>query len=209
MGVGHRGINLVHAADHLVDCAEAEFGHVLPHLFSKEEEEIDDVLRLARETRAQHRVLRSDANRAGVQVTLTHHDAAHGYERRGRKTELLRAQQSRNHHVPARLQLAVGLDFDTSAQIIQQQHLLRLSQSKLPGQPCMLDRAKRRSAGTATISRDEHHICMSLGHARGDSSHAHLRNELDRNARLRIHVLQVIDQLCKIFNGVNVVVRRR
>ena len=72
-----RCIDLVHAADHLVHCAEAELCHVLPHLFGKEEEEIDDVLRLARETRAQHRVLRSDANRAGVQVTLTHHDAAH------------------------------------------------------------------------------------------------------------------------------------
>ena len=59
-------------------------------------------------------------------------------ERRGRKPELLRAQQSRNHHIAARLQLAVGLDFDTSAQIIQQQ-------APAAFQPVQAPRAARRA----------------------------------------------------------------
>ncbi len=45
--VGDRGIDLVDAAHHLVHRAEAELGHVLPHLLGDEEEEVDHVLRLA------------------------------------------------------------------------------------------------------------------------------------------------------------------
>ena len=128
------GVDLVDAADHFVDGAEAELGHVLAHLFGNEEEEVDDVLRLALEARAQHGVLRGDADRAGVQVALAHHDAAHGDERRGGKAEFFRAKQRGDHDVAAGLQLAVGLHADAAAQIVQQQHLLGFSEAKLPGQ---------------------------------------------------------------------------
>ena len=50
---------------------------------------------------------------------------------------------------------------------------------------------------------------MRLGHARGHRSHAHLGHQLHRNARLRIHVLQIVNQLRQIFDRVNVVMRRR
>ena len=45
----------VDAADHLVDGAEAELRHDLAHLFGDEEDEVDDVLGLARELLAQLR----------------------------------------------------------------------------------------------------------------------------------------------------------
>jgi hypothetical protein len=48
------GVDLVHAAHHFVDGAEAELGHVLAHLLGDEEEEVDDVLGLAGEAGAQH-----------------------------------------------------------------------------------------------------------------------------------------------------------
>ena len=53
-------------ADHLGEAAEAERRHVFAHFLGDIEEEIDDVLRLALEAGAQHRVLRGDADRAGV-----------------------------------------------------------------------------------------------------------------------------------------------
>ena len=46
--IGDRGVDLVDAAHHLVDGAEAELGHVLAHLLGDEEEEVDDVLGLCR-----------------------------------------------------------------------------------------------------------------------------------------------------------------
>ena len=37
---------MIHTANHLVELAEAELGHVFTYLFGEEEEEIDDVLGL-------------------------------------------------------------------------------------------------------------------------------------------------------------------
>ncbi len=125
------------------------------------------------------------------------------------KPILLRAQQRGNHHVAARLQLAVRLHLDAAAQIVQQQHLLRLRQPKLPGQTRMLDRTQRRSAGSAVVAGDQHHIGMRLRNARGDRADASFGHQLHRNARLRIDVLQVVDQLRQIFDRVDIVMRRR
>ena len=51
-------------------------GHEFAHFFGDEEEEVDDMFRLADEALAQHGVLRRDADRARVEMTLAHHDAA-------------------------------------------------------------------------------------------------------------------------------------
>ena len=57
------GIDFFDVADHFVDGAEAELGHVLAHLLGDEEEEVDDVLGRAGESRAQNGVLGGDADR--------------------------------------------------------------------------------------------------------------------------------------------------
>ena len=144
------------------------------HLLGDEEEEVDHVLGLAREARAQHRVLRGDAHRAGIQVALAHHDAAHRDQRRGGESEFLGAQQRGDHHVAAGLQLAVGLHADAAAQIVQQQHLLRFREAKFPRQPRMLDRTERRCARAAGVAGDQHHVGVRLGNARGHRAHARL-----------------------------------
>ena len=79
-GASH--VEHVHAAHHLVERAEAELRHDLPQLLRNEEKEIDGVFGLALEFLAQLGVLRGDAHRARVQVTLAHHDAAERHERR-------------------------------------------------------------------------------------------------------------------------------
>ena len=81
----------VHAADHLVHVPKAKLRHPLPHFFGDEEEKVDDVFGRAAEFGAQRRVLRGDADRAGVQMALAHHDAAHRYQRRSRKSEFFRS----------------------------------------------------------------------------------------------------------------------
>src|SRR3712207_9332961 len=64
-------------------------------------------------------------------MTFPHHDAAFHDERRGGKAELLRAQEGCNDHVPAGLELPVGLHPDPPAQIVEHQCLLRLGQPQL------------------------------------------------------------------------------
>ena len=50
---------------------------------------------------------------------------------------------------------------------------------------------------------------MSLRHAGRYRSHSHLGNELHRNPRLGVDVLQVIDELRQVLNRIDIVMRRR
>jgi hypothetical protein len=89
-------------------------GHHLAHFFGDEEEVVDDVLGLALEALAQHRVLRGDADRAGVEMALAHHDAAGRDQRRGGEAELVGAEQRADDDVAAGAQAAVDLHRDAA-----------------------------------------------------------------------------------------------
>ena len=203
------GVEHVDAPDHLVHRAESHLGHVLPNLLRDEEKEIDHVLRLALEALAQLGILRRNAHRAGIQVALAHHDAAHGDQRRRGETEFFGAEQRGDHHIAPGLQFAVGLHANTAAQIVEQQNLLRLRQPEFPGNAGVLDGTQRRCARAAAVAADQHDIGMRFGDAGGDRAHADFGYQLDRNACLRIDVLQVVNQLRQILDGIDVVMRRR
>ena len=123
----------VRAADHLVEPAEAHLGHVAARTCSAmKKKKFMTFSGVPVELLAQHRILRGDAHRAGIQMALAHHDAAHRHQRHGGEAELLRAQQRGDRHVAAGLQLAVGLHHDAAAQIVQHQHLLRFGEAQFP-----------------------------------------------------------------------------
>ena len=155
------------------------------------------------------RILRGDADRAGVEMADAHHDAAERDERRGGETEFLGAEQRGDDHVAAGLQLAVRLDGDAAAQIVQHQRLVRFGEAEFPRQAGVLDGRLRRGAGAAVESGDEHDIRMRLGDARGDGADADFGHQLHADARVAVRVLQVVDQLREVFDRVDVVVRRR
>ncbi len=199
----------IDAADHLVEGAEAHLRHVAAHLFGDEEEEIDDVLGRAGELGAQGRVLRGDADGAGVEVALAHHDAAQGDQRRGGEAELFGAEQGGDGDVAAGLEFAIGLEADAAAQIVHDQDLLGFGQAEFPRDAGVLDGTERRSAGAAGIAGDEDGVGVRFGDAGGDGADADFGDQLDGDARLGIDVLQIVDELREIFDGVNIVVRRR
>ena len=180
---GVADVEHVDAADHLVDRAEAELGHDLAQLLGDEEHEVDDVLGLARELLAQLRVLRRDADRAGVEVADAHHDAARRDQRRRREAELLGAEQRGDRDVAAGLQLAVGLDADAAAQVVQHQHLLRLGQAELPRDAGVLDRGERRRAGAAASPLIRTTSAFAFDDAGGDRADADLGDQLHADAR--------------------------
>ena len=74
--------------------ADAELRHDLAQLLGDEEEVVHHVLGRPANLRAQHRVLRRHADRAGVEVALPHHDAALGDSGAG-EAELVGAEQRR------------------------------------------------------------------------------------------------------------------
>jgi hypothetical protein len=124
------------------DRAEAHGGHELAHFLGDEEEVVDDVLGLALEALAQHRVLRGDADGAGVEVALAHHDAASRDQRRGGEAELVGAEQCADDDVSAGAQAAVDLHRDARAQTVQHQRLVGLGEADFPRRAGMLDRGE-------------------------------------------------------------------
>ncbi len=206
---GLGGVEELGVADGLLDRAEAQLGEDLAHLLRDVLEEVDDELGLAGEAVAQDRVLGGDADWAGVQVADAHHDAAGDDERRGRETELLGAEQRGDDHVAAGLELAVGLDDDPVAQPIEQQGLLGLGEAELPGAARVLERGERGGARSAVVAGDQDDVRVGLGDTRGDRAHADLGDQLHVDAGDRVGVLEVVDQLSQVLDGVDVVVRRR
>ena len=164
---------------------------------------------VAGELRPQPRILRGDADRAGVQMADAHHDAAQRHQRRRREAELLGPEQGADDDVAAGLELAVDLDDDAAAQVVEHQRLLRLGQAQLPRRAGVLDARQRRRAGAAVVAGDEHDVGMRLGDARGDGADADLGDQLDADAGVVVGVLQVVDQLRQILDRIDVVVRRR
>ena len=112
---------------------KAHIGHQPAHFLGDIEEEVDDMLRLAGEFLAQFGVLGGDADRAGVQMALAHHDTARRDQRRGGEAELVGPEQRADHDVTAGAQAAIDLHRDAAAQIVHHQGLLGFGQADFPG----------------------------------------------------------------------------
>ena len=175
----------LHLSDHFVEGAIAHLRHQFPHLFGDEEEVVDDVLGLALEAPAQHRVLRRHADRAGIEMTLAHHDAARRDQRRGGEAELIGAEQRADDDVAPGADAAVDLHGDAAAQALRDQRLVRFGKPDLPRAAGMLDRGERRRAGPALESGDGHVVRARLGDAGRDRADADFRHQLHRDVARR------------------------
>ena len=196
---GRRGIQRLCVSHHLIHGFEAKLRHDAPHVHGHEAHEALYMLGRAREKGAQSGVLRGHSHGTGVEVALPHHDAAQGNQGDGAEAELLRAQKRGDDHVPPGAQLPVHLHADAVPQPVCHQGLLRIRQSDLPGDPGVLDGGNGGVPRSSVIAADEHHVRLALCHAGGDGAHADLGNKLHGYARLGVCVLQVEDELRKIF----------
>ena len=73
----------------------------------------------------------------------------------------------------------------------------------------MLERRQRAGARTAIVAGDGDVVRLGLGDTRGHRAHAHFRHQLHRNGSAVVGVLQVMDELGNVLDGIDVVVRRR
>ena len=142
-------------------------------------------------------------------MTLAHHDTTHRDERRSGETHLFGAEQCSDHHVAAGFEPAIGLQHHAAAKVVEHQSLVRLGNAQLPRQPSVFDARQGRCASAARFAGDQNMIGLGLGHTRGDGAHAHFGHELYADARGAVGVLEVVDQLRQILNGIDIVMRRR
>ncbi|CRR03539.1 hypothetical protein PAERUG_E5_London_17_VIM_2_12_12_05776 [Pseudomonas aeruginosa] len=209
-GLAGEDLQQVGAADQLAQAAHAEARQPLAGFRGDEGEEVDHHRGGADEVvLAQLVVLRRHAGGAVVQVADAQVLAAQGDHRRGAEAEALGAENGRLDHVQAGLQAAIGLHPDLAAQVVAAQGLVGFRQAQFPGRAGVLDRGDRRGTGTAVVAGDGDQVRIGLGHAGGDGADARLGYQLHRYQRLRVDLLEVEDQLRQVFDGVDVVVRRR
>src|SRR5205085_10994095 len=79
----------------------------------------------------------------------------------------------------------------------------------LPRAAGMGEAGQGRSAGAALVARDGDVVGLALADARGDRANPDFAHQLDRDARLPVDVLEVVDQLRQVLDRIDVVVRRR
>ena len=138
-GAAH--VELVGAADQLVDRAKAQLGHDLPYFLGQEGHVINDMFRLAGEALPQRRVLGGDADRTGVEVAFAHHQAAFGDQRHRAEGEGVGPQQGGDDHVATGAEAAVRFDRDPAPQPVGHQGLMGFGQAQFPGGAGVVDRA--------------------------------------------------------------------
>ena len=98
-------------------------------------------------------------------MTFPHHDAAERDQRRGRETVFFGTQQCSNHDITTGFQSAVGLQHNATAEIVQDQHLMRLSDAQFPRKPSVFDTGQRRSTRSAGVAGNQNVIGKRFGDA--------------------------------------------
>ena len=142
-------------------------------------------------------------------MALAHHDAAHGDKAERADAKFFCTQDRGNHNVASGFQPAIGPQLDTMPQAVERQHLIGFGQPHFPWCPCIFDAGLRACAGSANIARNKDDVGMRFCHTSCDGADARCAHQLDAHPRARIDLLQVVDQLGKVFDRVNVMVRRR
>ena len=105
--------------------------------------------------------------------------------------------------------MSVGFDYDARSQIVEHQSLVGFGNAEFPGQAGVFDAGLRGRACAAVESRYEYHIAVAFGYARCDDADIDFCDEFDVNSGMVVGVFEIVNELRQIFDGVNIVMRRR
>ena len=202
-------LQAVRAPDHIVQRAEPEGRHDFADLLRDEPHKVHDVFRLSGKPLPELLVLGRDADRTRVLRADPHHHASHAHKRRCGEAEFLRAEHGRDDHISAGHQLAIRLDADPIPESVLNQALMCLRDAEFPRQARVMHGAVRRRAGASVVAGDQNDLRSRLGHAARDRADTVLRDKLHGDTRTPVCVLEIINQLRQILDGINIVVRRR
>ena len=205
------GLDMEHvgASDNLVKAADTYFGKSLADFLGEELEEVNHILAAPSETLAKFLVLGRYSDRACVHMALAHHHASEHDKCTCGETELLGTEHCHYNHVTRTLELTVSLELHLTAKVVDDKGLLCLCQTYLHRQTGIADRTCRRCARTAIAAADGNKVALGLCHTCRDGTHSALADELDRDIRLGVDILEVENQLGKVLDGIDVMVRGR
>ena len=169
-------------------------------------EEVNDHFRHASELGAKVSALGGNARRAGVEVALAGHVATDGDDRTGTEPIFLGTKQGSHDDVSTGLHAPIGTEPHPSSQSVENENLLRFGQAHFPRASGVLDARQRTCSGAPVVAGDKDVIGVCLGNPRGNRAYTRLRDELYSDLGPWIGRFEVVDQLGKVLDGVDVVV---
>ena len=164
---------------------------------------------MSAETFTQLRILSGHSHRTGVGMTLAHHHTSQNNQRRGSESKLIGSQKSHADDIASGLQLAVGLKTYHPAKLVKYQSLLGLAHSHFRRSSGIAYRRCRRSTRTSLGTGDHNQVGLGFSYTRRNGSHSAFGHQLHADLGTGIHILEIENQLSQIFNGINIVMRRR
>ena len=202
-------LQAVASAHHVFELVEAEVRHDLTQVFCDEAHVVHHILGLAGEAFPELLILRADTEGAGIFVADAEHLAADRDERPGAEAEEFCAQEAGDGRIPAGQELAVRFELHAVAELIQEEDLLRFGKSKLPWKSRMAHAGPGRCPRAAIAAADGDTVGFRLDDTGRNGTDTGAGGELDIDLRLVVGILQVEDKLCQVFDGVDIMVRRR
>ena len=172
-----------------IQCAHAKFCHIFPKFLCNEFHEIHDIFRLTAEILTKFRILCRNTNRTGIQITYTHHDATHRYQRCCRKSEFFRTQNRGNRHITTGHQFSVCFNTNFITKTVHNQCLVCLCKTKFPRKTGIMNGTSRCCTGTSVITGNENHLCACLCHAGCNRTNARFGNKLHADSCILIGIL--------------------
>ena len=167
------------------------------------------MIRRAAKTGSQIIILGTHPHRTSIGMTLTNHQTAQCQQRRGANTEFLGSQHRGNNDVSTSPDTPVSAQRYPLAEPVERKHLMGFCQAKLQRTTRELDRGQGCSTCSADRAGNIDDVSICLGHAGSDGANAGRGDQFHPDPRLRIDLFEVVDQLGQVFDGIDVMVRRR
>ena len=197
------------AANDVIKTARANLCQNLAHFLRVEGDKIDNLICIACEFRAQAFILRANAHGAGVRLALTHHDASHGNQCSRADTIFFGPHHGCHDNVTTCAQATIGAQGDAVAQVVHRQDLMRLCQAHLPWQTRIFNRGRGASTRATIMARDQDDIRLCLSDTRRNRANARRGHQFHGHFGAWVDLLEIIDQLRQILDGIDVVMRWR
>lgn len=112
-------------------------------------------------------------------MAFAHENAAHSDQRSCSKAPFFGSEQTCDSHIATSLDLTVGLDNNTTTEIVENKCLMSLCKTQLPWKTSVLDTSPSRSTGTTIVARDEDVVSLGLGDTGSDDTNTCFGDKLD------------------------------
>ena len=146
--------------------------HIFSQFLSNKSHKVFYIFRFSAEAFTKLRILCCNPYRTCVQITYTHHYAAHSYKRSCRKAEFFCTEKCCNCNITATHQFTVCLNTNTVTQSVHKKCLMCLCKAEFPRKSCIVDRASWCGTCSSVITGDQNCLCTGFCNTCCDSTDA-------------------------------------